>query len=229
VTAVFAHGGCTDGFVENTIDAFVQAGRLGADGVELDVHLTADGALAVHHDAQIDGLGPLSSLGVSDLPAHVPLLPDVLAVCGGMVVNVEIKGDPGGRRDHPELVAAEVASEIAEAGWTDRVIVSSFEVPVLHAVQQVDDRLALGELWPFLSDVDAGLLRAAEAGWTAVHPFVTEVTADLVDRAHAVGLAVNVWTVNAPRDVTAFVALGVDAVITDNLVEAVAIARAGLR
>jgi glycerophosphoryl diester phosphodiesterase len=76
--------------------------------------------------------------------------------------------------------------------------------------------------------VDAGLLRAADAGWTAVHPFVTEVTADLVERAHAVGLAINVWTVNAARDVTAFVALGVDAVITDNLVEAVAIARAGL-
>ena len=54
-------------------------------------------------------------------------------------------------------MAAEAAREIAEAGWTDRVIVSSFEVPVLHAVQRADDRLALGELWPFLSDVDAGL------------------------------------------------------------------------
>lgn len=232
MTAVFAHRGCTDGFVENTIDAFVGARRLGADGVELDVHLTADGALAVHHDPEIDGLGPLSSLGVPDLPAHVPLLPDVLAVCGGMEVNVEIKGDPGsagGGGDHPELVAAEAAREIAEAGWTDRVIVSSFDVPVLHAVQRADDRLALGELWPFLSEVDAGLLRAIEAGWTAVHPFVTEVTPDLVQRAHSVGLAVNAWTVNAANDLTAFVALGVDAVITDNLVEAVAIARVGLR
>jgi glycerophosphoryl diester phosphodiesterase len=146
-----------------------------------------------------------------------------------MVVNVEVKGDPGGRRGHPELVAAEVAREIAEAGWTDRVIVSSFEVHVLHAVQRADDRLALGELWTFLSDADAGLLRATEAGWTAVHPFVTDVTVDLVERAHAVGLAINVWTVNAAHDLTAFVALGVDAVITDNLAEAVAIGRAGLR
>jgi glycerophosphoryl diester phosphodiesterase len=185
--------------------------------------------LAVHHDPEIDGLGPLWSLGVPDLPAHVPLLPDVLAVCEGMVVNVEVKGDPGGRRGHPELVAAEVAREIAGAGWTDRVIVSSFEVPVLHAVQRADDRLALGELWTFMSNADAGLLRATEAGWTAVHPFVTDVTADLVERAHAVGLAINVWTVNAAHDLTAFVALGVDAVITDNLAEAVAIGRVGLR
>ena len=57
MTAVFAHRGCTEGFTENTIDAFAEARRLGADGVELDVRLTADGALAVHHDAEIPGVG----------------------------------------------------------------------------------------------------------------------------------------------------------------------------
>ena len=81
MTAVFAHRGCTDGFVENTIDAFAQARRLGADGVELDVHLTGDGALAVHHDPALPGLGFISALGVPDLPDQVPLLADVLAVC----------------------------------------------------------------------------------------------------------------------------------------------------
>jgi glycerophosphoryl diester phosphodiesterase len=226
MTAVFAHRGCTDGPVENTLDAFARARQLGADGVELDVHLTADGALAVHHNPAIDGLGPISALRVPDLPAHVPLLPEVLAVCAGLVVNVEIKQDAAPA--HPdEVVAAQTARVIAEAGWTDRVIVSSFQAPVLHVVQQADGRLALGELWPFGTKVDVALPRAVEAGWRAVHPFVTEVTADLVQRAHAAGLAVNVWTVNAAHDLTAFVALGVDAVITDNLAEAIAIARAG--
>ena len=97
MTAVYAHRGCTEGFTENTLDAFAEARRLGADGVELDVRLTADGALAVHHDAEIPGLGAIAALGVADLPAHVPLLPDVLAVCDGMVVNVEIKNAP---QDH---------------------------------------------------------------------------------------------------------------------------------
>jgi len=46
MTAVFAHRGCTEGFVENTIPAFAEARRLGADGVELDVRLTSDGALS---------------------------------------------------------------------------------------------------------------------------------------------------------------------------------------
>ena len=91
----------------------------------------------------------------------------------------------------------------------------------------MDGRLELGELWPFLTDVDAGLARATESGWRAVHPFVTEVGPDLVQRAHGAGLAVNVWTVNAPHDLAAFVALGVDVVITDNLVDAMAIARGG--
>jgi glycerophosphoryl diester phosphodiesterase len=227
MTAVFAHRGCTDGFVENTMEAFAQARRLGADGVELDVHLTGDGALAVHHDPVIPGLGFISALGVPDLPARVPLLADVLTVCEGMVVNVEIKNDPaeGGQPD--DLVAAEVARVIAQAGWTGRVIVSSFSLVALRAVQRADARLELGELWPFLTDIDAGLARATESGWRAVHPFVTEVGPELVQRAHGAGLAVNVWTVNAPHDLAAFVALGVDAVITDNLVDAMAIARGG--
>src|SRR5271157_3260826 len=106
MTAVFAHRGCTEGFTENTLDAFSEARRLGADGVELDVRLTKDGALAVHHDAEIPGVGVVPDLGVSDLPPHVALLADVLAVCEGMTVNVEIKNapqDPGW--DPGEVVA----------------------------------------------------------------------------------------------------------------------------
>src|SRR6202044_3667286 len=103
--------------------------RLGADGVELDVRLTSDGALAVLHDASIAGLGLVADLTVAELPAHVPLLADALAVCDGLVVNVEIKNDPREPgHDAGETVAALTAEAIAEAGWTDRVIVSSFQV-----------------------------------------------------------------------------------------------------
>jgi glycerophosphoryl diester phosphodiesterase len=227
MTAVFAHRGCTDGFVENTLEAFAEAKRLGADGVELDVRLTADGALAVHHDPTIDGLGPVADLTVPDLPAYVPLLADALTVCDGMVVNVEIKNEPDAPGHDPaETVAALTAAAIAESGWTDRVIVSSFQVSTLRAVQAADSRLLLGALWPFLADAEAALALAVEEGWRAVHPFVTSVSPDLVERAHGAGLAVHVWTVNAQHDLAAFVELGVDAVITDHLAEALAIASA---
>jgi glycerophosphoryl diester phosphodiesterase len=229
MVAVFAHRGCTQGFTENTIDAFAEARRLGADGVELDVRLTADGALAVHHDAEIPGVGLIPALGVADLPAHVPLLADVLAVCEGMVVNVEIKNapqDPGW--DPGEAVAALTAAAIDEAGWTARVIVSSFQVATLRAVQAADSRLGLGALWGFATEAEPALAEAAEAGFWAVHPFVLSVTPELVARAHAMGLAVNVWTVNAVPDLRAMVEAGVDTVITDELADALAIAEAAL-
>lgn len=226
MTAVFAHRGCTEGFVENTVEAFAEAGRRGADGVELDVRLTADGALAVHHDAEIPGLGPLCALTVAELPAHVPLLGEALAACEGMAVNVEIKNapqDPG--FDPSEAVAALTAAAIEEAGWTTRVIVSSFQVATLRAVRAADGRLVLGALWGFGDDPATALPAAAEAGFAAVHPFVSIVTPELVARAHESGLAVNVWTVNAPDDLRAMVSLGVDSVITDRLDEAIAAAR----
>jgi glycerophosphoryl diester phosphodiesterase len=224
MTAVFAHRGCTDGFVENTLEAFGEAKRLGADGVELDVRLTADGALAIHHDPSIEGLGPVADLSVADLPAHVPLLADALAVCEGMVVNVEIKNDPTDPGYDPgETVAALTAEAIAEAEWTTRVIISSFQVSTLRAVQAADSRLALGALWPFLADVEAGLALAVAEGWRAVHPFVASVTPQLVEQAQRAGLAINVWTVNGLDDLATFVELGVDAVITDRLADALSI------
>jgi glycerophosphoryl diester phosphodiesterase len=104
------------------------------------------------------------------------------------------------------------------------VIVSSFQPATLRAVQAADERLALGALWGFGADPDRGLEEAVAEGFTAVHPFVLAVTPDLVARAHALGLAVNSWTVNGPDQLRAMVALGVDTVITDVLGEALAIA-----
>jgi glycerophosphoryl diester phosphodiesterase len=145
-----------------------------------------------------------------------------------MTVNVEIKNapqDPGW--DAGEAVAAVTAAVIEEAGWTDRVIVSSFQVATLRAVRAADGRLALGALWGFTGDPEPALAEAAAAGFGAVHPFVTSVNPGLVERAHALGLAVNVWTVNAPDDLRAMVAWEVDTVITDRLGDALAIAGGG--
>ena len=91
-------------------------------------------------------------------------------------------------------------------------------------MQAADGRLALGALWGFAAEPGPALAEAVAAGFRAVHPFVASVTPELVERAHAAGLAVNVWTVNAPEDLRAMVGLGVDAVITDRLDDALAIA-----
>jgi glycerophosphoryl diester phosphodiesterase len=71
-----------------------------------------------------------------------------------------------------------------------------------------------------------GVLAIAAEGWYAIHPFVTDVNPALVERAQGAGLAVNVWTVYGRHELTALVELGIDGVITDDLVAALSIAHA---
>ena len=106
------------------------------------------------------------------------------------------------------------------------MIVSSFQPATLLAVQVADGRLALGALWGFAAEPGPALADAAASGLAAVHPFYVSVDRELVEQAHAMGLAVNVWTVNAPDDLRAMVDVGVDAVITDRLGDALAAAGA---
>src|SRR5439155_14345872 len=94
VTLVVAHRGASRVAPENTLEAFEAALALGADGVELDVHRTADGALVVHHDAAVPGFGVLAAAPLAAIRAArpaVPTLEDALDVCRGHLVNVEVK------------------------------------------------------------------------------------------------------------------------------------------
>jgi len=224
--AVQAHRGSPDlaaGIGENTVEAFLRAGRLGADGVELDVRLTADGALAVHHDPVIGGLGPVGELRVRQLPDHVPLLSAALDACGDLLVNIEVKNlptEPG--HDPDETAARKVAALVVEAGLSDRVVVSSFWPASLEAVAEVDATVPTALLLAGWADAGWGLEQARELGCRALHPHGSLVTSDLVDGAHRVGLAVAAWTVNGAAAVAAMADLGVDTVITDDVGSAVA-------
>src|SRR5688500_8192715 len=114
----------------NTIEAFLEAKRMGADGTELDVRRTADAGLAVLHDSAPpapDGR-KLADLAVADLPEWVPLLDAALVACDGMeLVNIEIKNSPNDSDyDADDMVAGRVVQLVAEMGWRRRVIVSSF-------------------------------------------------------------------------------------------------------
>ena len=76
--AVMAHRGVSRAERENTLEAFVTAGRMGADAVELDVRRTVDGALVVHHNPHLDDGRLIAALDRAALPEHVPGLADAM-------------------------------------------------------------------------------------------------------------------------------------------------------
>src|SRR5438552_148547 len=93
---VFAHRGGSALAPENTIDAFANGLALGADGLELDVHLSRDGIAVVNHDATVDrtttSTGTVASLTADALARlNVPTLADVLARFRDTRVIIELK------------------------------------------------------------------------------------------------------------------------------------------
>src|SRR5450631_2925879 len=187
-TAVQAHRGSPDpanGIRENTLDAFARARALGADGVELDVRLTADGGLAVHHDPLVDGKSAICELATADLPGHVPLLAEALEACAGMVVNIEIKNQPYEPGFDPtDRVIADVVALVEAAGRTGSVLISSFWSGALAAVRSAGSLLPTGLLVVSSFDPLASIAAADDLGCTAVHLPVGLVDAPTVAAAH---------------------------------------------
>jgi glycerophosphoryl diester phosphodiesterase len=229
VPAIQAHRGSPDpatGVRENTLEAFFRARLLGADGVELDVRRTADGALAVHHDPDIRGIGPLHELVSDRLPESVALLPEVLDACAGFGVNIELKNLPGESGFDPdERMAGDVAELVVETGRTLSVVVSSFWPGSLAAVRRARPEVATCLLLASWFDVTEAVPLALEHGCSALHPHASMVDAPLVAEAHAAGLSVAAWTVNDRAQLASLASLGVDTVITDDVALAVSALR----
>jgi glycerophosphoryl diester phosphodiesterase len=220
---VLGHRGTPRDAVENTLAAFTEARNQGADGVELDVHRSADGELVVHHDAVAPGVGLLAEHGLATIRAarpDVPTLDEVFDLAEGLLVNVEIKNSPPDPDFDPtERAAALVVDLVRRRDLFDRVLVSSFHLPTIDRVRDLDARIPTG----YLVVVDPLPLRALEIahehGHRALHPFVAALgeayAADAVARADELGIDLNVWTVNDPSEIVRLARLGVHAVITD--------------
>lgn len=221
-TAVQAHRGSPDpaaGVRENTLESFARARALGADGVELDVRLTVDGGLAIHHDPVIDGVGAIHELATADLPDHVPLLADALAACTGMVVNIEVKNLPTEPAFDPsDRCARDVVELVEEAGMHDSVVISSFWAGALTAVRAAGSSVATGLLVISSFDPDTAVVGAVDLGCAAVHLPLALVTPETVATAHGAGLGVAAWTVSDAAGLAVVLGAGVDTVVTDDVV-----------
>lgn len=208
---VIAHRGASRAEKENTPAAFRRADEMGADGVELDVRITPEGGLVVAHDA------------LATLSTDPPLLDDVLDACGArMLVNVEIKNiesEPG--FDASMVIADRTIELLRRRGSdTDRWLISSFSWATVDHCRQFAPEFATAALCTTITPT--ALEWVARSGHGAVNPSGAAVDARLVRRAHALGLAVNVWTVNDPDRIRELRDLGVDGVVSDVPDEALA-------
>lgn len=230
-TQVFAHRGARRDAPENTLPAFERALAMGVDGVEFDVHRTADGHLVVIHDFAVDkttdGHGLVAAMSLAELRrldagshfaaafagVQIPLLDEVLDLVGDRCrLNLEIKSlDP-----YANDASADVATVIRRRKLYEQVLVSSFNPITLLKLRHLDSRIALGMLYDdemplFLRQVWAGPPLHPEAQ----HPEHTLIDADFMAWARALPGAVNTWTVNEVEEARRLAALGVDVIISD--------------
>lgn len=219
--AVIAHRGASADHPENTLEAFVCAREQGADWVELDVRLSPDGALVVHHDPQYGDGRLVGAVRADDRPEHVPLLHEALDACIGMGVNIEIKNSPGdlGEGVEHDLVVADLVLELVQArrsaGDEQPLLVTSFDEPTLARVRAAELSLDTGLLAWNLHEDAAAVDRAAAAGDLAVHPWDPFVDEAFMSRCTALGLRVNTWTVDDPERMVRLVELEVHGIITN--------------
>lgn len=227
MSEIFAHRGLHTDERENTLGAFRAARELGVDGIEFDVRRTLDGQLVVHHDPAVGEL-VIARTRAAQLPSHVTTLGEALEACRGVSINVEIKnirhaGEP--TYDDSGDFAARVVATVHEANLSHAVIFSCFDFATCVVVRSLAPSLRVGWLLDWSKSTTRALVRAHDAGLDAVHPAHGRVGATAVQRARALGLEVNVWTPNSPRDIGAMAALGVHAIITDDPVTAMALIR----
>ena len=229
---IYAHRGASADHPENTVAAFHGARQQGADRVELDVRLTHDGGLVVHHDPVFPDGRLVWDTPAAECPPHTVELAVALDACSGMGVNVEIKnspGDLGGDHVPHDLAVVDLVVELLARRRSDgrdsHVEVSSFDGVSLERVRVLDPALPTAQLgFDLGSDVDL-LTRLARIGHVAVNPWDPFVDAELVVTCAELGLDVNVWTVDDPDRIRQLASFGVRGIITNQP----AAARAALR
>jgi glycerophosphoryl diester phosphodiesterase len=200
---------------ENTLIAFQKAIDLGADGIELDVHLSADGELVVIHDETIDrttnAKGVVVALSKSELKKFdIPTLTEVFDLVNQKCfINIELKGN-----HTAEPVVALIQKYILEKNWKySDFLVSSFDWNALQEVAFLDEKIAIGVLTE--TDLNLAFTFAKFIKAKSIHPDFEFLTPENTLKMQEKGLQVIPWTVNEPSDIQKMKALKVDGIISD--------------
>ena len=215
---VIAHRGASRAERENTLAAFERAGLMGADAVELDVRRTADGAMAIHHDAALGDGRLICELNADELPDHIPFLAEALDACQGMWVNIEIKNYPvDADFDASDTLAATIAAHLEQRGQDHRWLISAFNRQTVDAMRTLRPEVRTAWLTEGVRDEDCERVARDLAGFghTALHPYTKYLTRHCIDVFHAHGLQVNSWTIDDPARMAEVIEWGIDGICTN--------------
>lgn len=229
-TRILGHRGASAYAPENTMAAFELALEQGADGVELDVHLSKDGELVVIHDERVDrttdAKGFVKDYTLAELScfdascgkdgfagARIPTLREVYGLFRNedRMINVEIKTD---MIDYPGICDKLLALE-DEMDMNGKILYSSFNHYTVCEMLMKRPSARVGLL--YMSIITSPWTYAQSLGACALHPhFITmsrtpEMAAECIRR----GLETNVWTVDDPAWMTRLAKQGVTSVITN--------------
>ena len=205
---VIAHRGASGYEYENSRAAFRRAVMLDADGVELDVHATRDGAIVVHHDAEIPGFGPIAQL--SRVEARqvrirngepLPLLSEILDLVGDRDVYVEVKSLLD---THDE----ELLTVLDRGPAPARYSVHSFDHRIVRRLGACRPEVRRGILLSAYLDDPVAAMRGV--GATTLWQEWQQVDRDLVRQVHDAGFTIIAWTVNEIGDLERMARLGID-------------------
>jgi glycerophosphoryl diester phosphodiesterase len=229
---LFAHRGDLVHAPENTLPAFQQALQNGADGVELDAKLTADGHVIVIHDSTVDrttdGKGRVASLSLNAIRkldagkwfnekfagTKVPLLEEVFEVVGkDKMINIELKN----YAISGDGLVVKVCELIKRHNNHDQILFSSFFPSTLKIAAQTLPEIPRGLLaMSGLLGLWARSFGFMFGDYQALHPHVSSTSREQVLRAHRLKRRVHVWTVNNPEEINRLKEWGVDGIITDD-------------
>lgn len=210
MSLIYGHRGASAYAPENTLEAFRLAMDMGADGFELDVHMSRDGELVVIHDETVDrttdGTGFVRELTLAQLKAldascgmegyrdvRIPTLREVFSLIQNThhIVNVEIKTDehfyPG--------IEEKCLALAAEMGVEERIVYSSFNHFTLRKLQQLKPDGKLGMLFGDIMVKPWEYARQLPVDY--LHPMKMNIyVPGFAENTQKAGYGINLWTVN---------------------------------
>ncbi|MDQ0116062.1 glycerophosphodiester phosphodiesterase [Paenibacillus harenae] len=223
---ISAHRGDTDNAPENSLPSILSAIEKGIKSVEIDVQMTKDGVAVLNHDynlRRVSGVtkrvSELTYVELSDIvigrdangdPIPIPTLSEALAESQGrikLLLDLKPYGPSG------DLVRS-VVGLVQYFGMEEDVYIQSFDSQTLQQIRAIAPEIKIGQILYFA----LGDLSALDVDFYTIEKVM--LTEQLVERVHAAGREIWVWTVNSQRNMKEVLKFQIDGIITDYPVRA---------